>query len=53
VINRAGVILTNAHVISGAVRISVAFREQPDRHRQGDRQGSGRRFALLKVNPDG
>ena len=51
VINRDGVILTNAHVISGAVRISVRVREQPDGDRQGDRQGSGRRPRAAQGQP--
>jgi len=52
VINRSGVILTNNHVIAGAVKITVAFATtRPSREGRG--QDPDDDLALLKVNPDG
>ena len=53
VINRDGVILTNAHVISGAVRISVAFADNQTVTAKVIGKDPDDDLALLKVNPDG
>jgi S1-C subfamily serine protease len=53
VINRDGVILTNAHVISGAVRISVAFADNQTVTATVIGKDPDDDLALLKVNPDG
>jgi S1-C subfamily serine protease len=53
VINRDGVILTNAHVISGAVRISVAFANNQTVTAKVIGKDPDDDLALLKVNPDG
>ena len=53
VINRNGVILTNAHVISGAVRISVAFANNQTVTAKVIGKDPDDDLALLKVNPDG
>jgi S1-C subfamily serine protease len=53
VINRDGVILTNAHVISGAVRISVAFADNQTVTGNVIGKDPDDDLALLKVNPDG
>ena len=53
VINRDGVILTNAHVISGAVKISVAFADNQTVTAKVIGKDPDDDLALLKVNPDG
>jgi S1-C subfamily serine protease len=53
VINRDGVILTNAHVISGAVRISVAFANNQTVTAKVIGKDPDDDLALLKVNADG
>ena len=53
VINRNGVILTNAHVISGAVKISVAFADNQTVTAKVIGKDPDDDLALLKVNPDG
>jgi S1-C subfamily serine protease len=53
VINRDGVILTNAHVISGAVKISVAFANNQTVTAKVIGKDPDDDLALLKVNPDG
>ena len=53
VINRDGVILTNAHVISGAVRISVAFANNQTVTARVIGKDPDDDLALLKVNADG
>jgi len=53
VINRAGVILTNAHVISGAVKISVTFADNQTVTAKVIGKDPDDDLALLKVNPDG
>ena len=53
VINRDGVILTNAHVISGAVKISVAFANNQTVTATVIGKDPDDDLALLKVNPDG
>ena len=53
VINRDGTILTNAHVISGAVKISVAFANNQTVAAKVIGKDPDDDLALLKVNPDG
>jgi S1-C subfamily serine protease len=53
VINRNGVILTNAHVISGAVKITVAFANNQTVTARVIGKDLDDDLALLKVNPDG
>jgi S1-C subfamily serine protease len=53
VINRDGVILTNAHVISGAVKIAVAFANNQTVTAHVIGKDPDADLALLKVNPDG
>jgi S1-C subfamily serine protease len=53
VINRDGVILTNAHVISGAVKITVAFADNQTVTAKVIGKDPDDDLALLKVNPDG
>jgi S1-C subfamily serine protease len=53
VINRDGVILTNAHVISGAVKITVAFANNQTVTAKVLGRDPDDDLALLKVNPDG
>ncbi len=53
VINRDGLILTNAHVISGAVKISVAFADNQTVTAKVIGKDPDDDLALLKVNPDG
>src|SRR6202035_4134532 len=53
VINRDGVILTNAHVISGAVKISVTFADNQTVTAKVIGKDPDDDLALLKVNPDG
>ena len=53
VINRDGVILTNAHVISGAVKITVAFADNQTGTAKVIGKDPDDDLALLKVNPDG
>ncbi len=53
VINRNGVILTNAHVISGAVKITVEFANNQTVSAKVIGKDPDDDLALLKVNPDG
>ncbi|HEX4034304.1 MAG TPA: trypsin-like peptidase domain-containing protein [Solirubrobacteraceae bacterium] len=53
VINRSGTILTNAHVISGAVKITVAFAGNQTVTAQVIGRDPDDDLALLRVNPDG
>src|SRR5665213_1294299 len=53
VINRDGTILTNAHVISGAVKIIVAFANNQTVTAKVIGKDPDDDLALLKVNPDG
>ena len=53
VIGRDGVILTNAHVISGAVRIAVTFADNQTVTAKVIGKDPDDDLALLKVNPDG
>ena len=53
VINRDGVILTNAHVIDGAVKITVAFADNQTVAAKVIGKDPDDDLALLKVNPDG
>jgi S1-C subfamily serine protease len=53
VINRAGTILTNAHVISGAVKITVAFAGNQSVTARVIGRDPDDDLALLRVNPDG
>ena len=53
VINRNGVILTNNHVIAGAVKISVAFADNQTVTAKVIGRDPDDDLALLKVNPDG
>jgi S1-C subfamily serine protease len=53
VINRSGTILTNAHVISGAVKITVAFAGNQTVTARVIGRDPDDDLALLKVNPDG
>jgi S1-C subfamily serine protease len=53
VINRDGTILTNAHVISGAVKINVAFANNQTVTAKVIGKDPDDDLALLKVNPDG
>jgi S1-C subfamily serine protease len=53
VINRDGTILTNAHVIDGAVKITVAFANNQTVTAKVVGKDPDDDLALLKVNPDG
>jgi len=53
VINRDGVILTNNHVIAGAVKITVAFADNQTVTAKVIGKDPDDDLALLKVNPDG
>jgi len=53
VINRDGTILTNAHVISGAVKIDVAFANNQTVTAKVIGKDPDDDLALLRVNPDG
>jgi S1-C subfamily serine protease len=53
VINRSGVILTNNHVIAGAVKITVAFADNQTVTAKVVGKDPDDDLALLKVNPDG
>src|SRR5579863_724526 len=53
VINRAGTILTNAHVIAGAVKISVAFAGNQTVTARVIGRDPDDDLALLRINPDG
>jgi len=53
VINRDGVILTNNHVIAGAVKITVAFADNQTVSAKVIGRDPDDDLALLKVNPDG
>jgi S1-C subfamily serine protease len=53
VINRDGVILTNNHVIAGAVKITVAFADNQTVTARVIGKDPDDDLALLKVNPDG
>jgi S1-C subfamily serine protease len=53
VINTNGTILTNAHVISGAVKITVAFANNQTVTAKVIGKDPDDDLALLKVNPDG
>ena len=53
VIDRSGTILTNAHVISGAVKITVAFAGNQTVTARVIGRDPDDDLALLKVNPDG
>jgi S1-C subfamily serine protease len=53
VINRAGTILTNAHVISGAVKITVAFAGNQTVTARVIGRDPDDDLALLRVDPDG
>jgi S1-C subfamily serine protease len=53
VINRDGVILTNNHVIAGAVKITVAFADNQVVTAKVIGKDPDDDLALLKVNPDG
>jgi S1-C subfamily serine protease len=53
VISPSGVILTNAHVISGAVKIEVAFANNQTVSARVVGKDPDDDLALLKVNPDG
>ncbi len=53
VINRDGTILTNAHVINGAVKITVAFANNQTVTAKVIGKDPDADLALLKVNPDG
>ena len=53
VINRDGTILTNAHVISGAVKITVAFANNQTVTAKVIGKDPDDDLALLKVNPEG
>jgi len=53
VINRDGVILTNAHVIDGAVKILVSFADNQTVAATVIGKDPDDDLALLKVNPDG
>jgi putative serine protease PepD len=53
VINRGGVILTNNHVIAGAVKITVAFADNQTVTAKVIGKDPDDDLALLKVNPDG
>ena len=52
-INRDGVILTNNHVIAGAVKITVAFADNQTVTAKVIGKDPDDDLALLKVNPDG
>ena len=53
VITRSGVILTNNHVIAGAVKITVAFADNQTVTAKVIGKDPDDDLALLKVNPDG
>jgi S1-C subfamily serine protease len=53
VIDRAGHVLTNAHVIEGASRVTVQFNDDKTTEARVVGKDSSTDLALLKVNPDG
>ena len=53
VIDKAGTILTNAHVVDGATKVTVQFAEQAERRGEGPRQGRVDRHRAAEGRPGG